>query len=75
MLDRLGDYHYELPPELIANRPPERRDDSRMLVLHRKSGEIEHRMFRDFPTLLKHGDRVVLNNSRVIKSLTNFTRC
>jgi S-adenosylmethionine:tRNA ribosyltransferase-isomerase len=68
MLDRLGDYHYELPPELVANRPPERRDDSRMLVLHRKSGEIEHRMFRDFPSLLQKGDRVVLNDSRVIKA-------
>ncbi len=68
MLDRLGDYHYELPPELIANRPPERRDDSRMLVLHRTSGDIEHRMFRDFPSLLQHGDRVVLNDSRVIKA-------
>ncbi len=68
MLDRVSDYHYELPPELIANRPTERRDDSRMLVLHRTTGEIEHRMFRDFPSLIRTGDRVVLNNSRVIKA-------
>lgn len=68
MLDRVSDFQFDLPPELIANRPAPRRDDSRMLVLHRRSGNIEHRMFRDFSSLLNPGDHVVLNNSRVIKA-------
>lgn len=64
----VSDYHYELPPELIANRPPPRRDGSRMMVVHRSSGEIEHRLFCDFPAFLREGDLVVLNDSRVIKA-------
>jgi len=64
----VSDYHYDLPPELIATRPTERRDDSRMLVLHRSDGRIEHRMFREFPSFLREGDLVALNNSRVIKA-------
>jgi S-adenosylmethionine:tRNA ribosyltransferase-isomerase len=57
-----------LPPELIAAHPAERRDASRMLVLHRGTGEIEHRMFRDFPGFIRPGDMVALNDSRVIKA-------
>ncbi|MFZ4775869.1 MAG: tRNA preQ1(34) S-adenosylmethionine ribosyltransferase-isomerase QueA [Terrimicrobiaceae bacterium] len=64
----ISDYHYELPEELIANRPAPARDDSRMLVVDRASGEISHRMFRDFPSFLGAGDRVALNDSRVIKA-------
>ncbi len=67
-MDRLSDYDYTLPPELIASRPLARRDASRLLVLHRDSGRIEHRMFTDFPTCLSPGDLVVLNNSRVIRA-------
>jgi S-adenosylmethionine:tRNA ribosyltransferase-isomerase len=68
MSDRVSDYHYELPPELIATLPASRRDESRMLVLHRKSGRIEHRAFADFPSFLEDGDVVALNDSRVIKA-------
>jgi S-adenosylmethionine:tRNA ribosyltransferase-isomerase len=64
----VSDYHYDLPPELIASRPAARRDASRMLVLHRRTGTIEHRLFTDFPSYLRAGDLVVLNNSRVIKA-------
>jgi len=64
----VSDYHYDLPPELIATTPAARRDESRMLVLHRKSGRIEHRSFRDFPSYLREGDIVALNDSRVIKA-------
>ena len=64
----VSDYHYDLPAELIASRPAARRDASRMLVLHRSTGEIEHRLFTDFPSYLRAGDLVVLNNSRVIKA-------
>lgn len=65
---RVADYHFELPPELIADRPLPERDASRMLVLHRHTGEIEHRAFRDLPEFLQPGDLAVLNNSRVIKA-------
>lgn len=65
---RVADYDFELPPELISDRPLAERDASRMLVLHRETGKIEHRMFRDLPTFLQPGDLAVLNNSRVIKA-------
>ncbi len=68
MSDLLRDYDFELPPELIASRPLERRDASRMLVLNRGTGEITHRRFRDFAEYLQEGDLVVLNDSRVIKA-------
>jgi len=68
MSGHISDYHYDLPPELIATRPIAQRDGSRMLVLHRTSGEIEHRLFREFPTFLNEGDIVALNDSRVIKA-------
>jgi S-adenosylmethionine:tRNA ribosyltransferase-isomerase len=68
MSERVSDYHYDLPPELIAAHPAERRDASRMLVLHRGTGGIEHRMFRDFPGFIRPGDMVALNDSRVIKA-------
>lgn len=68
MSDRLSDYDYPLPEELIASRPLERRDASRMLVLDRATGAIEHRIFADFPGYLRDGDLVVLNNSRVIRA-------
>ncbi|MEI6071407.1 MAG: tRNA preQ1(34) S-adenosylmethionine ribosyltransferase-isomerase QueA [Verrucomicrobiae bacterium] len=64
----VADYSYELPPGLIASRPLACRDGSRMLVVDRATGEISHRMFRDFPSYLRPGDRVALNDSRVIKA-------
>jgi S-adenosylmethionine:tRNA ribosyltransferase-isomerase len=63
---RTADFHYHLPPELIAQQPAPRRDQSRLLVLHRTEHRIEHRRFQDFPELLRAGDVLVLNNSRVI---------
>jgi len=68
MSSLLRDYHYDLPPELIASRPLAQRDASRMMIVDRKSGIITHGAFRDFPDLLQPGDRVVLNNSKVIKA-------
>jgi len=64
----VADYDFGLPAELIASRPLAQRDASRMLVLHRGSGQIEHRSFRNLPEYLQPGDIVVLNNSRVIKA-------
>jgi len=63
---RTSDFHYELPEELIASRPLEERAASRMMVVHRDSGKIEHRMFRDFPSFLRPDDLLVLNDTRVI---------
>ena len=66
MSDKLSDYQFSLPPELIASRPAERREDSRMLVLERRSGKIEHRRFVDFPDFIRPTDLLVLNDSKVI---------
>ncbi len=63
---RTADYDYTLPDELIARHPLARREDSRMMVLHRTDQRIEHRQFRDFPSFLRPGDLVVLNDTRVI---------
>ena len=61
-----ADYDYTLPDELIARHPLPRRDDARMLVLHRSDQRLEHRHFREFPQFLRPGDLVVLNDTRVI---------
>jgi S-adenosylmethionine:tRNA ribosyltransferase-isomerase len=62
----LIDYDYDLPRELIAQRPSEHRDDSRMMVLHRDSQAIEHRQFRELKTFLREGDLLVLNDTQVL---------
>jgi S-adenosylmethionine:tRNA ribosyltransferase-isomerase len=61
-----SDFNYDLPPERIAQRPLADRGASRLLVLHRKTEEIEHRLFADVADYLEPGDVVVANNSRVI---------
>jgi S-adenosylmethionine:tRNA ribosyltransferase-isomerase len=60
------DFDYHLPEELIAARPLAERAASRMLVVHKDSGHIEHRMFRDFPDYLRLDDLLVLNDTKVI---------
>jgi S-adenosylmethionine:tRNA ribosyltransferase-isomerase len=62
----LADFDYELPHDRIAHRPAERRDDARLMVVTRGSGGIEHARFRDLPEWLTSGDRLVLNETRVI---------
>ncbi len=61
-----SDLDYELPPELIAQHPLERRDDSRLLVYRRGSGEIRHRVFRELPHELPTGVLAVVNDTRVV---------
>lgn len=61
-----ADFDYELPPELIASQPLPDRAASRMMVVHRATGKIEHKAFTDFPQYLAEGDLVVLNNTRVV---------
>jgi S-adenosylmethionine:tRNA ribosyltransferase-isomerase len=63
---RTSDFDFELPAELVAQVPTPERGQSRLLVLHRTSGQIEHRRFADLATYLNPGDVMVLNNSRVI---------
>jgi S-adenosylmethionine:tRNA ribosyltransferase-isomerase len=66
MSARLSDYDYELPRELIAQRPPEHRDGSRLMVLRRDSQGIEHQQFDELKTFLQQGDLLVLNNTQVL---------
>ena len=63
---KVSDFDYELPKELIAKFPVEPRDSSRLMVLHRNTGEIEHRIFRDIVEYLKPGDVLVINDTKVI---------
>lgn len=60
------DFYYDLPPEQIAQTPTEPRDASRLLVLDRKTGEIQHRHFYDIVDYLQEGDCLILNDSRVL---------
>ncbi|MBU3911985.1 MAG: tRNA preQ1(34) S-adenosylmethionine ribosyltransferase-isomerase QueA [Candidatus Omnitrophica bacterium] len=62
----LLDFDYNLPKELIAQHPSEKRDGSRLLVLHKNSGKIEHRIFSDIVGYFQKGDLLVLNNTKVV---------
>ncbi len=63
---RTDDFDYELPPERIAQTPVEPRDRSRLLVVHRQTGQLEHRIFREIGEYLRPGDLLVANDSRVL---------
>ena len=63
---KTADFDYYLPESSIAQTPAEPRDSSRLLVLHRDTGELEHRIFRDVADYLRAGDLLVLNQTRVI---------
>lgn len=63
---RLSDFDYDLPRELIAQKPVEPRDASRLMVVDRRSGAIAHRCFRDLPEYLRPGDALVINETRVM---------
>ncbi len=61
-----SDFYFDLPPELIAQTPISERDHSRLMVLDKKSGNVEHRYFYDLPNYLNKGDCLVINDSRVL---------
>ena len=63
---KVSDFYFELPEELIAQYPLEKRDSSRLMVLDKKTGEIEHRKYHDILEYLNEGDTLVLNNTRVL---------
>lgn len=63
---KTSDFYYDLPPELIAQTPLERRDGSRLMLLDKRTGEVQHRYFYELPQFLQPGDCLVLNDSRVL---------
>ncbi|MBR6208946.1 MAG: tRNA preQ1(34) S-adenosylmethionine ribosyltransferase-isomerase QueA [Oscillospiraceae bacterium] len=69
-----SDFYYDLPPELIAQTPLQKRDSSRLLCLDKATGAWEHRHFFDLPELLRPGDCLVMNDSRVIPARLFGTR-
>ena len=62
---KLSNFQFNLPEELLAEFPSENRDESRLMVVHRKTGEIEHKMFKDIIDYFDDGDVMVLNNTKV----------
>lgn len=71
---KLSDYDFHLPEERIAQLPAERRDQSRLMVIRRATGEREHRLFRDITEYLEPGDLLVLNDTKVIPARLYGTR-
>lgn len=65
-LFNLNAYHYELPKELIAQYPAQKRDSSRLMIIHREQQSFEEIVFRDLPDFLKKGDSLIFNNTKVI---------
>ena len=62
---KLSEFDFDLPEELIANYPSENRDDARLMVIHRDTGKIEHKLFKDVIDYFSEGDVMIMNNTRV----------
>ncbi len=62
---KLSEFSFDIPEELIANHPTHNRDDSRLMVIHRKTGKIEHKLFKDMINYFSDGDVMIMNNTRV----------
>jgi len=71
---KTSDFYFELPEELIAQHPVDKRDESRLMVYHRDSDLIEHRVFKNIIEYLRPGDGLVINNTRVIPARLYGTR-
>ena len=71
---KVTDFNYELPQELIAQHPMEPRDHSRLLVVNKKNGALEHRHFYDLTDYLRPGDLLVFNDTRVIPARLHGTK-
>ena len=63
---KLQDFYYDLPEELIAQHPAEKRDECRLLVLDKETGKIEHKIFKDIVQYISPNDCLVINETRVI---------
>lgn len=62
---KTSDFDFELPAKLLAERPSQERDEARLMVVHRKTGEIEHKLFKDLIDYFDEGDVMILNNTKV----------
>jgi len=62
---KLSHFSYVLPEELLAKRPAQNRDESRLMVVHRETGKIEHKMFKDLTDYFDDQDVMILNNTKV----------
>ena len=60
---KLSEFNFELPKEYIAQYPSDHRDEARLMVVHRSTGEIEHRLFKDILDYFDEGDVIILNNT------------
>ncbi|MGB3841973.1 MAG: S-adenosylmethionine:tRNA ribosyltransferase-isomerase, partial [Bacteroidales bacterium] len=65
---KLMHFNFDLPDELIARYPIEERDECRLMVVHKKTGEIEHRIFKDIIEYFDEGDVMIVNNTKVFPS-------
>ncbi len=74
---KTSDFDYHLPEDLIAQTPAEKREDSRMMVIDRQAGTIEHRLFTDLPSILTPKDLLVLNDTKVVPAryFSNDGKC
>jgi S-adenosylmethionine:tRNA ribosyltransferase-isomerase len=68
---KLSAFKFDLPPGLLAMYPTEHRDESRLMVIHKDSGKIEHKIFKDLITYLDEGDSIVLNDTKVFPARLN----
>ena len=66
---KLSHFNFNLPTELLAEYPAENRDESRLMVVHRKTGQIEHKLFKDIIDYFDDGDVMILNNTKVLPLL------
>ncbi|MBQ5591162.1 MAG: S-adenosylmethionine:tRNA ribosyltransferase-isomerase, partial [Clostridia bacterium] len=71
---RKQDFYYDLPEELIAQHPAENRENSRLMLLNKISGEVEHKSFYNIIDFLNSGDCLILNNTKVIPARIYGTR-
>jgi S-adenosylmethionine:tRNA ribosyltransferase-isomerase len=62
---KLSEFKFDLPPGLLALYPEENRDESRLMVVHRDSGKIEHKIFKDLLDYMNDGDGMIINDTRV----------
>jgi len=62
---KLSEFRFHLPPELVADKPPKQRDESRLMILDRKKQTIEHKIFRDVLDFFNDGDALIINNTKV----------
>ena len=71
---KLSQFKFNLPSELIALQPTQNRDEARLMVVDRKTGKIEHRIFKDLVDYVKDGDVFVINNTKVFPAKLSFCK-